>query len=135
MRFSNLLRQRRKRLHEADKKIDETATSSFFSDLTKNMVNDRMRKERSIYTFDQEGNIKEIAQDSIKKIKKESKKKNLDINSLGIGYYLVTPVLIGVFLGLSVDYRFKTKPLFFILFLALGTLASFYNIFKLTKER
>lgn len=52
---------------------------------------------------------------------------------IGIGYYLGAPLLIGVFLGLAVDHFLKTKPLFIIIFIIIGTIGTFYNLFKLTK--
>ncbi|MGB4966196.1 MAG: AtpZ/AtpI family protein [Microgenomates group bacterium] len=54
--------------------------------------------------------------------------------SLNIGYYMLTPLLGGVFLGLLLDKYFKTKGIFVILFIVLGTISSFYNLYKLVKE-
>ncbi len=51
-----------------------------------------------------------------------------------IGIYLLFPLLIGVYIGYNVDLRLKTRPTFTIFFLVLGTLSSFYNLWKLTKE-
>ncbi len=51
-----------------------------------------------------------------------------------IGIYLLIPLLIGVFIGYNLDLRLKTKPLFTIIFLSLGTVSSFYNLWKLTKK-
>ncbi|OGK14742.1 hypothetical protein A3C98_03680 [Candidatus Roizmanbacteria bacterium RIFCSPHIGHO2_02_FULL_37_15] len=73
--------------------------------------------------------------DKTKKIKLAKNRKSFDLVNLGLSYYLVTPLIFGVFSGLALDYWLKTKPLFFIFFLFLGTLASFYNIFKILKER
>ncbi len=54
--------------------------------------------------------------------------------NFNVGYYIITPLFIGVFLGLFLDNIFKTKPLFILSFLVLGTIASFYNIWKTLKE-
>ncbi|MBI2049754.1 AtpZ/AtpI family protein [Candidatus Roizmanbacteria bacterium] len=59
----------------------------------------------------------------------------LDLTYLNIGFYLITPILLGVLLGYNMDVWFKSKPFFLILFLVLGTLSSFYNLWKLTKEQ
>lgn len=135
MRFSNLIHHRRRKHHVNDKQIEETGSSSFFKDLTSVKVIDRIKKDRPLYTVDQEGNIKEIATSKIKKPKFAGAKKSYDFAYLNVAYYLVTPLLAGVFLGLGLDFWFKTKPFFFLFFLILGTLASFYNIFKLLKEK
>lgn len=54
--------------------------------------------------------------------------------SLNIGYYLITPLLLGVFFGIGLDLFFKTKPLFFLLLFALGIAGSFYNLWKIVTE-
>ncbi len=54
--------------------------------------------------------------------------------SLNIGYYLLTPLLAGVFLGLALDSWFNTKGVFVIILILLGTVGSFYNLYKLTQE-
>lgn len=69
--------------------------------------------------------------------KKNTKKVNknfLTINSLNIGAYLITPILLGVFIGYNLDIYLKSKPIFILLFILLGTYSSFYNLIKLTKE-
>ena len=73
----------------------------------------------------------------------EIKKSNLNIKPkkafdvakyLNIGYYLVTPMLIGVIVGLYLDSQFKSKPLFILIFLFLGIAGTFYNLYKVTKN-
>lgn len=51
-----------------------------------------------------------------------------------IGYYLIAPLLIGVFFGLGLDRVFHTKPLFMLGFLVLGMIATFYNLYSLVKK-
>lgn len=58
----------------------------------------------------------------------------LSINSLNIGAYLITPILLGVFIGYNLDIYLNSKPIFILFFILLGTFSSFYNLFKLTKE-
>jgi len=55
-------------------------------------------------------------------------------NSLNIGYYLLTPILLGVFLGLVIDKKFHTQSAGVLTGILLGTVASFYNLIKLTKN-
>ena len=66
--------------------------------------------------------------------KKINNQNFLSINSLNIGTYLITPILLGVFIGYNLDIYLKSKPLFILVFILLGTFSSFYNLFKLTKE-
>jgi|SRR3989344_3895590 len=135
MKFSNLIRHKRRKFHHEDKEIYQDVTASFFNDLTSTKVTDRIKADKQVYKVDEEGNIKEIPTDKTKKIKLAKNRKSFDLVNLGLSYYLVTPLIFGVFSGLALDYWLKTKPLFFIFFLFLGTLASFYNIFKILKER
>lgn len=51
-----------------------------------------------------------------------------------VGYYLVTPLLVGVFFGLSMDAYFHTKPIFLIVFLIIGVTGVFYNLYKVIKD-
>lgn len=64
----------------------------------------------------------------------KKKKKSTVANHIDIGYYLVTPMLIGVIVGLYLDSRFKSKPLYTMIFLFLGVVGMFYNLWKVTKE-
>jgi F0F1-type ATP synthase assembly protein I len=51
-----------------------------------------------------------------------------------IGYYLVTPLLLGVFLGLWVDAYFHSKPLFTLVGIAIGFISAAYSLYKLIKD-
>jgi F0F1-type ATP synthase assembly protein I len=70
----------------------------------------------------------------------EPKKKTIKVNNsllaknLNLGYYLVTPIIFGVFFGLFLDNRLKTKKLFFIIFFSLGIIGTFYNLYKIYKD-
>ena len=68
-----------------------------------------------------------------KKIKTENQQKSHKANhSLGlkISMDLVSSIIAGVLIGLGIDKIFSSKPIFFIIFLLLGIIAGFYNIFK-----
>ena len=68
------------------------------------------------------------------KIVKTNKKSHFQLaNYLNIGYYLVTPLVIGVFLGVAIDRSLKTKYWTLILIL-FGFAASIYNLYSLTKK-
>ncbi len=51
-----------------------------------------------------------------------------------IGYYLVTPFLIGVFFGLGIDSYFNTKPMFTLAGIGFGFASVAYNLYKLLKD-
>ncbi len=53
---------------------------------------------------------------------------------LNIGFYLIVPILLGVFVGYRLDLWFDTKPFFVLLFIVLGLISSFYNLWKLVRE-
>lgn len=67
--------------------------------------------------------------------KKPLKSDNLQLaNYMNMGYYLITPLLLGVFFGLVLDNLFKTKPFFVLLLIFLGLVSTFYNLWRLIKE-
>lgn len=53
---------------------------------------------------------------------------------LNAGMYLATPLLLAVFLGYQLDTYFHTKPVWMIVLILFGTISSFYNLWKLSKE-
>lgn len=62
------------------------------------------------------------------------KKSKMDLaNSMNIGYYLLTPLLIGVFFGLYLDGRLGTNYLV-VIGILIGSIGSFYNLIKLLKQ-
>lgn len=83
--------------------------------------------------IDQKFNLSNTITTNNKKTKKINKDL-LSINSLNIGAYLITPILLGVFIGYNLDIYLNSKPIFILFFILLGTFSSFYNLFKLTKE-
>ena len=50
---------------------------------------------------------------------------------LNIGFYLVTPLLVGVAVGIYVDGRFQTRPIGVIIGIIIGAMGTFYNLIKL----
>ena len=81
--------------------------------------------------FDKNLDLKKTAP----KEKKVFKEKNniLLANYANIGYYLVTPLVVGVFLGLYLAGSTGEK-LWMIAGIVLGSLGTFYNLFKLIKQ-
>lgn len=78
---------------------------------------------------------------SIKKDKNASKDRSKDKKDImllakysSIGYYLVTPILLGVFIGFGLDTFFTTKPFFIVSGIVFGSISTFYNLYKLIKE-
>lgn len=50
------------------------------------------------------------------------------------GFYIVVPIFLGLTLGVVLDKVFNIRPMFVLVFLFLGTVSSFYNLFVLIKE-
>lgn len=74
--------------------------------------------------------------------KKELSKKKLIIDKNKInyflianfstfGYYLITPLLIGIFLGIFFDLLLKTKKIFFTIGFLIGIIGIIYNFKKI----
>ncbi len=70
----------------------------------------------------------------------EQKKPHKKVNpasltdSLNIGMYLVAPLLCGVLLGILLDNKFGTKPVFVLIGIFFGVLGSFFNLIKVVKS-
>ena len=47
---------------------------------------------------------------------------------------LVTGMAIGFFLGMLLDNYLQTKPLMLIIFIVLGTIVGFYNMYRMLKK-
>lgn len=141
MKFSYLMRRRKKGLIPDETKVrrqDETGPSGIFdsllqSGLTKSGSDDKIKKDKVIFTLDHAGDIKKVSQNLVRK-KATLPKKGFDFRNLNIGYYILIPIIGGTIIGLTLDYQFRTKPFFFGLFLFFGTIAGFYNLFKLLKN-
>ena len=43
---------------------------------------------------------------------------------------LFSSILVGMMIGLGIDNFFSTKPIFLLIFLVLGIIAGFYNLYK-----
>ncbi|HEX7542740.1 MAG TPA: AtpZ/AtpI family protein [Patescibacteria group bacterium] len=84
------------------------------------------------FEIDKRGNLKKTSQ-SLKKKSKEKKDFFSEYININIGYSLIIPILVGVIVGLVLDNKFHSKPIFTVLFIFLGTVSSFYNLFKLIK--
>jgi F0F1-type ATP synthase assembly protein I len=51
-----------------------------------------------------------------------------------LGFYLMTPLLLGVFIGFELDKRFNTKPTFVVVGIIGGTVGLVYNLWKLVRD-
>lgn len=60
---------------------------------------------------------------------------SFDPNLMNSGMYIATPILLGVAIGYFGDKYFHTKPILLLLFLLIGVVASFYNLYKLAKPQ
>ena len=54
--------------------------------------------------------------------------------AINISIELITGIGLGVFLGLMIDNYLQTKPLMLIIFIVLGTIVGFYNMFRMLKK-
>ena len=76
--------------------------------------------------------------DTEKKIVTRKKKETSNFllaKYMNVGYYVMTPLFVGVFLGLVLDSYLHTKPGFTISLLILGVISTFYNLYKLTQDK
>ena len=124
-----LFLKKRKRGHGTLNEIEEHEAGSLYEDSFF-----RSRKT-SFYKVTPDFKIVENHNVGKHRTKKKSNGNNLLLaKSLNIGYYLITPLLLGVFFGYWIDSFLRTKPAFLLVFLILGIVSSFYNLWKLTQE-
>ena len=67
------------------------------------------------------------------KFKGNSSKDGYSIG-LKISMDFLSSIIAGVLIGLGIDKVFSTKPIFFIIFLLLGIVSGFYNLYKTVKK-
>lgn len=84
------------------------------------------------FEIDKQGNLKKTKQ-NLKKKRQTKKDFFSEYININVGYSLVTPILLGVIVGLTLDNKFHSKPVFTVFFIFLGAVSSFYNLFKLIK--
>jgi len=73
----------------------------------------------------------------LKKIKSRKKKRKFEMGPeyFSLGFYLIIPILIFLFLGLYLDDKFFKNGKIIPLFIMIGVISSFYNLFALTKQK
>lgn len=99
--------------------------------MTKKTMDDKIKFEKKIATIDEKGNLKEFDATKLKQLKKS---RDLNLADLNIGFYILTPLILGVFLGYFFDKWLRTKHLFTFWLLMLGAVAGFYNLLKYLKD-
>ncbi len=81
------------------------------------------------FEIDKNGNLKKGIPHLLKKNKPN---KDFGIAKyMNMGYYLIIPIVFGIFFGLFLDKKFQTNKIFFSIFFPLGVFASFYNLYKI----
>ncbi len=65
---------------------------------------------------------------------KDNSSKNGYSIGLKISMDFLSSIIAGVLIGLGIDKVFSTKPVFFIIFLLLGIVSGFYNLYKTVKK-
>tara|TARA_B100001996_G_C18216649_1_gene422017 strand:- start:214 stop:477 length:264 start_codon:yes stop_codon:yes gene_type:complete len=74
----------------------------------------------------------------LKNIEENRYKKKSESKGLGIGMKisldLISPIIVGILIGLGFDKIFLTKPIFFLIFLLLGIITGFISVIKSMKS-
>ena len=78
-------------------------------------------------------NLKKF-KERLKNIEENKFKKKTEPNGLGVGMKvsldLISPIIVGILIGLGFDKIFSTKPIFFLIFLLLGIITGFISVIK-----
>ncbi len=83
------------------------------------MKNKEFKLKEKIRTFEEKNNTK----------KQNYSPKNINVG-IRISVDLVSIIVVSILIGLGIDKIFSTHPIFFIIFLLLGIITGFYNIFR-----
>ena len=74
----------------------------------------------------------------LKNIEENRYRKKTKPEGLGIGMKisldLISPIIVGILIGLGFDKFFSTKPVFFLIFLLLGIITGFISVIKSMKS-
>ena len=74
----------------------------------------------------------------LKNIEENRYRKKTEPKGLGIGMKisldLISPIIVGILIGLGFDKIFSTKPIFFLIFLLLGIITGFIGVIKSMKS-
>ena len=74
----------------------------------------------------------------LKNIEENRHKKKTEPQGLGlamkISLDLISPIIVGILIGLGFDKIFSTKPIFFLIFLLLGIITGFLSVIKSMKS-
>ncbi|MAI60274.1 MAG: ATPase F0F1 [Rickettsiales bacterium] len=66
-------------------------------------------------------------------IKKKTEPQGLGL-AMKISLDLISPIIVGILIGLGFDKFFSTKPIFFLIFLLLGIITGFIGMIKYMKS-
>ncbi|KKQ24033.1 MAG: hypothetical protein US40_C0012G0012 [Candidatus Roizmanbacteria bacterium GW2011_GWC2_37_13] len=89
---------------------------------------------KKYYSFDKNLNLKHDREQKFLFPTNKLKKNNLLLaNYANIGYYLVTPILFGVFLGLYLK-KATGNEIFIIIGIVIGGISTFYNLIRMLKQ-
>lgn len=138
--WSDILRKKRKR-----EKLSHWQKKVYYRDSDDNFVLHPSLfklKESSVAKFfriDEDFNLKKVQAPSGKKADNNLKKKkrigSLEaLKYLNIGSSITAPLILFLILGILLDKIYEIKPTFTLLSIILGSIGSFYNIYKVFKE-
>lgn len=89
-------------------------------------------KKESHFKINKEGSIEGVLPSN--KLLRGERNRNNDLSVINLGYYLVTPLVIGVFLGLLIGERFQMKEKGALIGILLGSIGTIYNLIKIVKS-
>jgi len=92
------------------------------------------RISKNFYKVNKRLEVKKVEE---KDVLAHKKKESLNLTlarSVNLGYYLIAPLLLGLFFGYWLDQLFHTKPFFLLTLFFLGIVGCFYNLLKMVRE-
>ncbi len=123
MNLFELVRKKKRLLTHGEMISENTGFSDSKNQLT---------HKNKIVTIDTKGKLSELLPEQVKK--RKTAKRSLNLVDLNIGFYIITPILLGVVIGIAMDNWLGRKPFFVSWGIILGTIGSFYNLISFMRK-
>ena len=91
-----------------------------------------MSKKHTHTIINKHGDIETVEKDQTKQSKRSSLA--FPAKYANLGFYLITPILLGIFIGKFLDGKFQTGTFYTTTLLIFGTISTFYNLYTFIKD-
>lgn len=123
----------RLKIHKRHTNRDRGETGSLYGESSDNF----MLPNKNFFHIDDSLEIAKSYPQKRDSIKKDAEKRLEDNNTvakfLNLGYYIITPLIVGIFFGLLLD-KALNSTIYVKIFLFVGIAGTFYNLIRIVRE-